>query len=143
MNEHKNDQLTGYFAHRQDILLAVLFGSRARNVSNPQSDLDIGILYETPTLLTVGRDVSNLESQTKIKTDLVILNELPQAKPELAYQIACDAVLLYARSAELFVTYKTACFLAYFDFLPLLQASKQALKQRIINGTYGEARYAR
>lgn len=50
--EQKIEQLKDYFAERDDIVMAFLFGSRAKSRSQALSDWDIGV-YFTPESASV------------------------------------------------------------------------------------------
>jgi predicted nucleotidyltransferase len=75
---------------RQDVHLAVLFGSRARGRARPDSDVDLAVLGENLDLLALARDLS---LATRHEVDIVDLGR------DLGYPllnaIARDAVWVH------------------------------------------------
>lgn len=135
--------LSPFFASRDDIRFACVFGSRARGDNNDTSDLDVGIMYrDVPDLMTQGGDVSSIEGITGLEVDVTVLNGLPSLRPELSYRIACDAVLVHARDIDEFYEFKTRSWTAWFDFAPIADAAERNMRERIANGTFGRPIYA-
>jgi predicted nucleotidyltransferase len=138
------ENLSPFFASRDDIRFACIFGSRARGDNQEKSDLDVGIMYRyVPDLMTQGGDVSSIEEITGLEVDITVLNGLPSLRPELAYHLACDAVLVYAREIDDFYEFKTRSWTAWFDFSPIAEAAECHMRARIVNGTYGRPIYAK
>lgn len=141
--EHIVTTLHSIFSSRTDILFVVIFGSRARKEEDAQSDLDVGIHYtRSPDLLTLGGDISAIEDELGIKTDVMVLNGTTSSNPELAYNIAADAVTVFEREENMIIDYKTRAYSAYFDFLPVIEKAKQDLSHRVQYHMVAEALYA-
>lgn len=127
----------------ENIRFAFLFGSRARGDYRPGSDIDIGIYYErVPDLLKLGGDIVSLQELTGLKADVVELKSLPYRKPEFAHAIAKDAVPIFMREQDEYYAFITGCHVAYFDFAPVLERSRQLMRERIRSGAFGRPRYA-
>lgn len=66
--------LAEYFAQRDDVAAAYLFGSRVRGDERPDSDVDVGVFFREQT----ARDtLGALERQAAIASDLEGLLRLP------------------------------------------------------------------
>lgn len=141
--EHIITNLHSLFSSRSDILFIVVFGSRARKEEHINSDLDVGIFYtRSPDLLTLGGDIADIEEELGIKTDVLVLNGIASSNPELAYNIASDAVSVFEKEKNMITEFKTRAYTAYFDFLPVIEKSKQDLTQRVQYNMVAEALYA-
>lgn len=141
--EHIVTTMHSLFSSRTDILFVVIFGSRARKEEHKNSDLDVGIHYtRSPDLLTLGGDISVIQEELGIKTDVLVLNGITSSNPELAYNIAVDAVTVFEREANMIIDYKTRAYTAYFDFLPVIEKAKQDLSLSVQYHMVAEALYA-
>ncbi len=54
----------------------ILFGSKARDKSSPESDIDICLINEPDTEISLKNKI-NIEKKTKEKVDLSFFNDLP------------------------------------------------------------------
>jgi predicted nucleotidyltransferase len=66
------DRLREVLKGREDIQLAVLFGSQARGKARPDSDLDLGVLGDQLDTLSLARDLSLV---TDLEVDVVDLGQ--------------------------------------------------------------------
>ena len=90
--------LKSSFHHRQEVLLAFLFGSFASKRIRPSSDVDIGILFEVVPEIHAMNDMrEELSSILQREVDLAVLNH---ASPVLNMQILKNGILLYARDRK-------------------------------------------
>ncbi len=101
----------------QGVSLAVLFGSAARGVGGPGSDVDVGVLFasgaarqECATALGVA-----LERACGRTVDLVTLNDAP---PLLRFEIARTAVLLVECSRHAWSDFHVRAALDWWDWAP-------------------------
>lgn len=74
---------------REDVHLALLFGSRARGSARPDSDLDLAVQGDELDLLALAHDVS---LATGLEVDVV---DLARAGYPLLNAIARDAVVIH------------------------------------------------
>lgn len=126
------------FLPRPDVRLVVVFGSRARGDARPDSDLDVAALFDSePALPELGGLVSELESATGLKVDLVELRGLSAREPYLAYLIAAEGVLALERTPGAFVDYKTDACIRWFDIQDFHERQMLLMCERIEAGTFG------
>ena len=126
----------------QDIDLAILFGSSALGKTTPMSDCDIAVHLNKDWELTEhGYVIAMLEKRIKKKVDLVILNDLPQKKPELAYNVISKGILIFCRHHDLYTELKTKTFLNYLDTAPLREMVRNNFATRIRAGRFGDRNY--
>jgi predicted nucleotidyltransferase len=89
----RHDSIRRVLLEGPPLQLAILFGSRARGVARPDSDLDIAILPVDAALSLRDESllVTNLERVTCAPIDLV---RLDRAAPALRWRIARDGIVL-------------------------------------------------
>ncbi len=112
----------------EGILLAYLFGSRARPGSNRLSDVDIGILVNEVSEKLYRKLWSEISQILKIgQLDLIILNS---ATPLLCYQVISEGKLIYYRSVDILNRFEQFVLWEYRDTQPLRQVQDQYLIER-------------
>lgn len=118
--------LANYCAVRRCILLAYLFGSRARGDSTPASDYDIALLVDRP--LPHGEKYRWAYELSRVlggqKVDLLILNTAPV---ELQYRVIAEGCRLYERDAAVRVEFEAKVLGRYGDILPMLRQQRRDL----------------
>jgi predicted nucleotidyltransferase len=101
---------------------AYLFGSVARGEARASSDVDVGLLYETPPASTLlGQPLlaaAELESKLKRRVDLVVLNG---ASPDLVHRVLRDGILLLQPNPSVRIAFEVRMRNQYFDLLPYLR----------------------
>lgn len=118
------DRLRSFFETDHHGALAVyLFGSRARETSGPQSDVDLALLYaELPTSQTLDSLPlllkGDLEEILGRGVDLVVLNT---ASPDLCHRVFRDGIVLLDRDRRFRLRFEVKKRNEYLDFLPVLQ----------------------
>ncbi len=118
---------------------ALIFGSYAQGKPFPFSDLDLAIhTSKDLDLLELGGLITELEELTQKEVDLILLNNLYQENPLLAYHIITEGVLLFSRDEEQWVEYKTKVFLYYFDHKALYEAMNKSFIKRIEENKIGK-----
>jgi hypothetical protein len=98
---------------------ALLFGSRARGMARPESDLDVAVELiggAARDAAALGGLTARLESAVQHTVNLVLLDEAP---PGLAYRIYRDGGLLLERDHASLVRRKARAILDYLDFKPV------------------------
>jgi predicted nucleotidyltransferase len=135
-------KITKFLENKDFIIFALLFGSFSSGKYTDMSDIDLGIyLVKDISIIEYGDLVSQLESFTEKKIDLVILNNLYNENPRFAYQIITTGKILFVKDKNSFSDYKTKVFLCYFDTEPMLKLVDKAFLKRIKEGYIGERNY--
>lgn len=129
--------LHSYFASLDQVLIAYLFGSHARNQAGPESDVDIAVLLHEPIddddcfamRLNMIADVSDVLKYQEI--DVIILN---QASLVLRYHVVHDGLVLYCRDEQTRIMFTSRCVMEYLDFKPMLERQQRAILKRLSEG---------
>ncbi len=128
------DRLRSFFETDHHGALAVyLFGSRAREASGPQSDVDLALLYsKAPTSQTLDSLPlllkGDLEEFLGLAVDIVVLNT---ASPDLCHRVFRDGVVLLDRDRRFRLRFEVKKRNEYLDFLPVLQLYRRYPKARV------------
>lgn len=117
------------------VFFAYLYGSYAKAVLHPFSDLDIGIYVEDMDI----KDRLDLELllalrfdeqlKHRVQTEVRILNHLPLS---VIGRILGESILIYSRVEEKRVAFETQVRKAYFDFLPVIRQYRQTYRERML-----------
>lgn len=133
------DELYRVLQPFQNITFALLFGSYADNTQTFLSDVDIAIYSdESIDLFTQGEIIASLEYRVNKKVDLVSLNDLYKSNPRLSFNITNNHQVIFCNNNELYIDFKTESLKHYFDVKYMLDMFDNALKERLLNGTYGK-----
>ncbi len=125
-----------------DISFSVLFGSHARRVAGPLSDLDVGLYCDTPLdLFELGTLVGRLEDEGGSRVDVVELCGLWNRDPAFAHRIASEMQIITCTSPTALATYRKRTILTYLDTAYLRSLSHRALERRIRAGKLGYRNY--
>jgi predicted nucleotidyltransferase len=104
------------------LVCAYLFGSTARGVARPGSDLDVAVLFASDpphTLAGLHLDLADdLSAATGRPVDLVVLNRAPV---DLVHRVLRDGILLLERDRSARISFEVHARAEYFDLLPYLQ----------------------
>jgi predicted nucleotidyltransferase len=119
------------------VLFAYLYGSYARGLPHPFSDLDVGIFVEGSDI----RACLDLELSLALRLDeklghavqaeVRVLNHLPLV---VKGRILGEAELIYSRAEEKRVEFETQVRQSYFDFLPVIHEYQKAYRERVLSG---------
>jgi len=102
----------------------LLFGSRVSGRVHSGSDIDLGVLFDSPVdLVGITNRVTAL-----LRTDRVDLVDLRRASPLLAFSAARQSILLYEKSAGLFNQFYSLSFRRYIDTKKLRDAKKKTIQ---------------
>jgi len=130
--EDKIKNLAAFFESEKRVLVAYLFGSYARGLETPQSDVDIAVLLsEIPEkaleyYLHLERRLAEvLENDV----DLVFLNDAP---PLLKYQVIKYGRLLFSRDERVRVMFEAKSLCEYLDFSRALKRYDECFMKRIL-----------
>jgi predicted nucleotidyltransferase len=138
MNElrQKVHEIAPMLFEETPVLFAYLYGSYAKGLSHPFSDLDVGIFVE-------GLDRTaclNLELSLSLRIDenlghavqseVRVLNHLPLV---VKGRILADGELIYSRDENKRIEFETQVRKAYFDFLPVIHQYQKAYRERTLS----------
>ena len=113
--------------HKPGLQIVLLFGSRVSGRDHSRSDIDLGVLFDSPVdLVEITNEVTGL-----LRTDRVDLVDLRRASPLLAFSAARQSLLLYERSAGLFNQFYSLSFRRYIDTKKLRDARKRSIQNFI------------
>jgi len=137
------ETIQDYFEDKlSNIEFILLYGSYARGEAHGMSDIDIAIYFkDSPSLLTIGGYITDLEMQLHKKIEINTLNNLYKSHPLLAYNITTDHQPIIITNQEKYVEFKRRSMLYYFDAKPLIEQNMEAFKRRIKDGKIGERNY--
>lgn len=110
-------------AHRHDLSLILLFGSRVTGKEHPRSDTDVAVRFrsEVPGLLEQGALISDLQDiLPQREVNLAVIN---RADPLFLKKIVENCRLLYGETRELHQL-KIYAFKRYHDHRPYFQMER-------------------
>jgi predicted nucleotidyltransferase len=103
--------------------IVLLFGSQSSGQVHPESDIDLGFLYDEPVdLLELTNKVTRL-----LHTDRVDVVDLRRANPLVCFSAARQGELLFERSPGLFNRFYSLSFRRYVDTKKLRDARQRAI----------------
>jgi hypothetical protein len=109
------------------VRLAVLFGSAARGQSGPDSDIDVGVLFEAGRESAAALEVA-LARATGRRLDLVRLEAAP---PLLRFQIARDGRVLLERTPHAWADFRARAMTDWWDWAPTARFLHAAAASRL------------
>ena len=130
--EDKVKKLAMLFESEKRVLVAYLFGSYARGLETPRSDVDIAVLLsEVPErpleyYLHLERELAKV---LEMDVDLVFLNDAP---PLLKYQVIKYGRLLFSRDERVRVMFEAKSLCEYLDFSRVLRRYDECFMRRIL-----------
>jgi uncharacterized protein YutE (UPF0331/DUF86 family)/predicted nucleotidyltransferase len=108
--QKKIELLKKYFKKKKSVLLAFLFGSRAKKREMGESDWDIGVYFKPKEYLELETNFEYPEEEGMwsdlvdiLKTDNVDLVVLNRARPDLVYTTLRDGIPLIIRDKGLYL----------------------------------------
>lgn len=131
-----------------DVVVAYLFGSRARGDSGPLSDVDVAVLLDGEA---AGRRELELRAVVEAaiathagrstgggppRVDLVILNVAPVS---VAYRVLAQGMLLLSRDERARVAHWADTVDRYLDMAPLRATLAEGLGHRLEEGRFGRS----
>ena len=127
---------------KEELDAVLLFGSQAKEEAGVRSDVDLGFLFhDEPDYLRMGYHAVKLESILNRRIDPLLLNGLERKNPLLAHEVVENHRLVYLKDKERYIDFKTAARLFYLDSLPLIEANRKSLRERIREDKIGERCY--
>ncbi len=127
------DDLTTYFAGREDVVAAYLFGSIARGEGRESSDADVAVLLRNgkPEVIADFDRVFEMQEQLAARlgrsVDVVVMNAAPL---DLLHRVLRDGVRVLDRDPLERMEFELQARTQYFDFLPILLRYREAVLRR-------------
>ena len=122
--KHKVLKLASRLFADTPVQFAYLYGSVAKDIAGPFSDLDVAIYVEgldrkksLDLELSLSLTLDNLLDNT-IESEIRIINYLPLA---VQGDIITTGILIYCQNEAKRVDFETNLRMAYFDFLPVIR----------------------
>ena len=106
------------------VLFAYVYGSFAKGVTHPFSDLDVGIVVEgLDTRACLDLELSpalriDESLDHVVQSEVRVMNHLPLV---IKGRIVTDGELIYCRAEDQRIAFETQTRKIYFDFLPVIQ----------------------
>jgi len=138
MNELKQKlhAMASTIFEKTPVLFAYLYGSYAKGLSHPFSDLDVGIYVQgldkracLDLELSLALCIDEKLNHT-VQSEVRVLNHLPLA---VKGRILADGELIYSRDEMNRIEFETQVRKAYFDFLPVIRAYQEAYRERALS----------
>ncbi len=118
--------ISDYYRGKAGIAAVYLFGSVARGTERADSDVDVGVLYETPPSARLMAqpfdDEAALAERLGRRVQIVVMNHAP---PDLVHRVLRDGILIIEPNKSRRVAFEVRARNAYFDLLPMLRQYRQ------------------
>jgi predicted nucleotidyltransferase len=131
------------WADSHGIAAIYLHGSRAEDRAHQDSDYDVAVLLENPTVDWQETENLRAELATRLspmlgvssgQIDVVFMHQAP---PAFQYRAIKPGRILWEADNHVRVHFETRLLLEYLDYLYFEDMHDRALHQRIEEGTYG------
>lgn len=138
MNDLKQrlQEIAGDIFEGTPVLFAYLYGSYARGLSHPFSDLDIGIYVEgldakacLDLELSLALDIDEKIDHV-VQSETRVMDHLPLV---IQGEIITDGKLIYSKAEEKRIEFETRVRKAYFDFLPVIRQHREAYRVKLVS----------
>lgn len=124
------------FLSYENVVVAYLFGSRAREDFTRESDMDFAILlsgsFKDP--YDFVRLIGELATALKVKDEKINLVVLNDADLELAYKVISEGSVVFERDVEKRVDFEVRVLKSYMDFKPVLDQMRTSLIREYTHG---------
>jgi uncharacterized protein len=128
MKSEYQEKIDQYLLNNKAIQFAYLFGSRARNVHGPLSDIDVAV-YLDKRFDCFSARLRFLEELSRLleghPLDLVVLNTAPLV---LKYEVLCQGVILKENKKRR-IPFEAGVLREYFDTEPMRRVHVEKLKK--------------
>jgi uncharacterized protein len=118
------------------VLFAYLYGSYAKGVAHPFSDLDVGIFVEgLDTGACLGLELSlalriDEGLDHMVQSEVRVINHLPLI---VKGRILTEGELIYSKSEDKRIAFETQIRKIYFDFLPVIRQLRNAYREKLLS----------
>lgn len=119
---------------KHHISLLLLFGSRAKGNNSPESDLDLGVLFEDDAFDRSGVIADLISIFPNYDLDLAILNH---ADPVFKFEIISNYRILYCADPEIFINFYINTIKQYNDIQKFLKQEDLYLYNYLGGATAG------
>ncbi len=117
-------------AEKHGLLLAVLYGSYAKNKAKKDSDIDLAV-YRKGKSISFGELVDlNNEFADIFQSMEIDVKSLHNTNPLFRYQVIRDGILLYGNRRD-FISFRAYAFRDYCDSKDLLRLKETIVKKRL------------
>jgi predicted nucleotidyltransferase len=139
MNDLKENlrEIAPEIFEKTPVLFAYLYGSYAKGLPHPFSDLDVGIFVESldrkaclDIELSLALRIDESLDHT-VQSEVRVLNLLPLA---VMGSILADGELIYSRDENKRIEFETQVRKAYFDFLPVVRQYQKVYIEKALSG---------
>jgi predicted nucleotidyltransferase len=118
--------IADHYQGKPGVVAVYLFGSVARGTARTDSDVDVGVLYETPPAAQLMAqpfgDEATLAARLQRPVQVVVMNQAP---PDLVHRILRDGILLVEANKSRRIAFEVRARNEYFDLLPVLRQYRQ------------------
>ena len=123
-------------AAEPDVVAAYLFGSLARGLAGPVSDIDVGLLVSrVRAQAACGRTMDGL--CRRLRTSRIDVVSLRDVSVPLRYRVVRDGALVLCGDAAGLERFVTETVLQYLDFKPLRDRAFELMRERILENRHG------
>lgn len=122
--------LKNYFKTKDNVSLAILFGSFAKNKENDSSDIDIAVHFQKPSIGSQIEIQNELSSIFNREVDVLDLQKLDGI---ILSKIIENGIKI-KNNSRLFAYYNLKVIYFNQDFLPAVSMIQKAKRERFING---------
>ena len=112
----------------ENIILAYIYGSTAREKEHPFSDIDIAILLKEPSIDKTIKIHSILTDSLGEKVDTLLLNLAP---PILKYQVIKNGIRIISKNEEARIAFESKALSEGLDENFLITKVKEAITKRL------------
>jgi predicted nucleotidyltransferase len=124
------EHLAEMLSTREDVELAVLFGSAATGELQPRSDVDVAVRWTGGDPADRDALLAAMERVIGRTIDLVALDAAP---PQLRFEIARNGIVLVERRQGAWSRARARAFLDWWDFRPIARTIHRAALARLRN----------
>lgn len=130
-------KLKQYFAKQKDVLAVYLYGSFAKGIPHKRSDLDFGVLFNTPVktyhrLGEIINDLSDLKLPVEPDVRDIDLDDSP-----VYLMNVIQGQLIYSRNEIKRTRFEVAILNEFYDTQRLRDIKHFYTQKRLQEGTYG------
>lgn len=135
--EQRIRQLRAYLVNQRFVQVAYLFGSAAKGVMGPLSDVDIAVLLSSDPSMWHENRMKLMEGLTWIfsvpRVDVVILNN---ADPALSHRVLIEGQAIFIRDETARVRAERKIIETYLDTAFLRSVQRASIKEQVKEGGY-------
>lgn len=135
--EQRIKQLKAYLVNQRFVQVAYLFGSAAKGMMGPLSDVDVAVLFNSDPNQWHEQKMKLIEGLTWIfgvpKIDVVVLNT---AEPVISHRVLIEGQPIFIRDETSKIRKEKAILDMYLDTAFLRQVQRASIKEHIKEGEY-------